>query len=118
MEIEAPRSLLVLKPSSFGDIVHTLPAVARLKAAWPECRISWLANTEWMPLLSGNPDVAEVIGISQTEVPGMERSLEGGKVAANGDCRSKAGPRRGFSRIAAFGGGRTRQQGANAHRAG
>ncbi len=61
METEAPRSLLVLKPSSFGDIVHTLPAVARLKAAWPKCRISWLANTEWMPLLNGNPDLAEVI---------------------------------------------------------
>ncbi len=52
---------MILKPSSFGDIIHTLPAVARLKSAWPSCRISWLVNTEWAPLLTGNPDVDEVI---------------------------------------------------------
>lgn len=61
LQTEAPRTLLVLKPGSFGDIIHTLPAVARLKAAWPGCRISWLVNTEWMPLVSGNPDVDELI---------------------------------------------------------
>ncbi len=70
MEIEAPRSLLVLKPSSFGDIVHTLPAVACLKAAWPACRISWLVNTEWMPLLADNPDVDEVIEFPRREFRG------------------------------------------------
>lgn len=51
----------MLKPSSLGDIVHTLPAVARLKAAQPGWRISWLVNTEWAPLLEGNPDLDEVI---------------------------------------------------------
>ena len=61
MENARPRSLLVIKPSSFGDIVHTLPAVSRLKAAWPDCRVSWVANTEWMPLLAGNPAVDEVV---------------------------------------------------------
>ena len=66
-----PGTLLVLKPSSFGDIVHTLPAVARLKAAWPDCRISWLANTEWMPLLQGNPDVDEIIEFPRSEFRGL-----------------------------------------------
>ena len=56
-----PRSLLILKPSSFGDIIHTLPAVARLKAAWPATRLSWLVNPEWAPLLAENADVDEVI---------------------------------------------------------
>ncbi len=79
MEIEVPRSLLVLKPSSFGDIVHTLPAVARLKVAWPECRISWLANTEWMPLLNGNPDVAEVIEFPRREFRGWGGAWEATK---------------------------------------
>lgn len=60
-KIEAPQSILILKPSSFGDIIHTLPAVARLKTAWPSCRFSWLVNPEWAPLLTENPDVNEVI---------------------------------------------------------
>ena len=57
----APRSILVLKPSSFGDIIHTLPAVARLRTCWPDGKISWLVNPEWSPLLCGNPVVDEVL---------------------------------------------------------
>lgn len=60
----------MVKPSSLGDIVHTLPAVARLKAARPGWRISWLVNTEWAPLLEGNPDVDEVIAFPRGEFRG------------------------------------------------
>ena len=60
----------MLKPSSFGDIIHTLPAVARLKTAWPECRVSWLVNPEWSPLLDGNPDVSEIIPFPRGEFRG------------------------------------------------
>ena len=59
--IGTPHSILVLKPSSFGDIIHTLPAVARLRACWPESKISWLVNPEWSPLLRGNPVVDDVL---------------------------------------------------------
>lgn len=55
-----PESILILKPSSLGDIIHTLPAVAALRAHWPKARISWLVNPEWAPLLIDNPVVDEV----------------------------------------------------------
>lgn len=58
---KAPRSILVIKPSSFGDVIHTLPAVAFLKRTWPEARLSWVINPEWVSLLEGNPDVAHLI---------------------------------------------------------
>ena len=61
MTSEPPSSVLVLKPSSFGDIIHTLPAVARLKSVWPAARLSWLVNSEWTPLLEGNPDLESVL---------------------------------------------------------
>ncbi len=35
--------------------------MARLKTAWPTCRFAWLINTEWAPLLAGNPDVDEIV---------------------------------------------------------
>jgi ADP-heptose:LPS heptosyltransferase len=55
-----PRSILVIKPSSLGDVVHTLPAVARVREAHPEASITWVINPEWAPLLRGNPDIDHV----------------------------------------------------------
>jgi len=56
----APASVLVLKPSSLGDVIHTLPAVAALKRHWPATRVQWLVNPEWSPFLTRNPVVDEV----------------------------------------------------------
>jgi ADP-heptose:LPS heptosyltransferase len=56
-----PASILILKPSSLGDIVHTLPAVDALRKHWPQARLSWLVNPEWAPLLQDNPAVDEVL---------------------------------------------------------
>ena len=58
---EAPGSILILKPSSLGDIVHTLPAVCALRRRWPTASIRWLVNPEWAPLLRGNPAVDETL---------------------------------------------------------
>jgi heptosyltransferase I len=54
------RSILIIKPSSLGDIVHTLPAAALLRDAYPEARITWVINPEWAPLLRGNKSVDHV----------------------------------------------------------
>jgi heptosyltransferase I len=53
-------SLLIIKPSSLGDIVHTLPAVALLRDACPGAGITWVINPEWAPLLRGNKSVDHV----------------------------------------------------------
>ena len=66
----SPRSVLVVKPSSLGDVVHTLPAVSLLKRAWPETRLRWIVNPEWAPLLEGNPDVDEIILFPRRELSG------------------------------------------------
>ncbi len=44
-----------------GDVIHTLPAVADLRSAFPAARIAWIVDSRWKPLLDGNPDVDEVI---------------------------------------------------------
>lgn len=69
------RSVLVIKPSSLGDVVHTLPAVARLKRAFPMAHLSWLVNPEWAPLLEGNPYVDEVIHFPRRELSGLRGIL-------------------------------------------
>jgi len=67
----APRSILIIKPSSLGDVVHTLPAVAMLKRRWPASRLTWLVNPEWAPLLEGNPHVDEVAIFPRGEFRGF-----------------------------------------------
>lgn len=62
--------LLVLKPSSLGDIVHTLPAVAALRAQHPDARITWMVNSEWAPLLQGNPHVTDTLVFPRQEFRG------------------------------------------------
>src|SRR3982074_2032006 len=54
------NSILIIKPSSLGDVVHTLPAVAAIRDAFPLATITWLINPEWAPLLRGNQDVNHV----------------------------------------------------------
>jgi heptosyltransferase-1 len=66
-----PADVLVLKPSSFGDIVHTLPAVHFLKLAMPGARFHWVVNPEWAPLLAGNPDLAPIIEFPRRALRGL-----------------------------------------------
>jgi len=49
----APRfnSLLVVRLSAMGDIIHTLPAAAALRRAFPYATLGWLVEERWAELL-------------------------------------------------------------------
>ena len=49
-----PRLLLV-KLSSLGDVVHTLPTLEALRLAYPQGHITWLVEEAFAPLLTGHP---------------------------------------------------------------
>ncbi|PYK79772.1 MAG: hypothetical protein DME38_06050 [Verrucomicrobia bacterium] len=55
-----PLKILIIKPSSLGDVVHTLPAVAAIRDAHADSEITWVINPEWAPLLRGNRDIDHV----------------------------------------------------------
>lgn len=65
------RHILLLKPSSLGDIVHTLPAVSALRAHHPQARITWMVNPEWAPLLEDNPDINDTMIFPRADFRGM-----------------------------------------------
>lgn len=65
------KSILIIKPSSLGDVVHTLPAVAAIREANPQAKITWVINPEWAPLLRGNPDVDHVHIFPRGEFRGL-----------------------------------------------
>jgi lipopolysaccharide heptosyltransferase I len=54
-----PRILLV-KLSSFGDVLHALPTLEALRDAYPTAHITWLVEAAYAPLLSGHPALDEV----------------------------------------------------------
>lgn len=47
--------ILIVKLSSLGDIVHTLPAVAWLRRACPEAEITWIVERPFAAVLEGSP---------------------------------------------------------------
>jgi ADP-heptose:LPS heptosyltransferase len=65
------KSILIIKPSSLGDVVQTLPAVAAVRDAHPRAVITWVINPEWAPLLRGNPDVNHVHIFPRGEFRGL-----------------------------------------------
>ena len=65
------RSILIIKPSSLGDIVHTLPAVALIRDAHPQADITWVINPEFAPLLRGNPSVDHVHLFPRSDFSGL-----------------------------------------------
>lgn len=65
------RSALIVKPSSLGDIVHTLPAVHAIRQAQPHLKMRWLANTEWTPLLQNTNWLDEVIPFPRKSFRGL-----------------------------------------------
>ena len=55
------ENILIIKPSSLGDIILALPALSALRKNFPGAKISWLVRTEFAPLLKNHPDLNETI---------------------------------------------------------
>jgi heptosyltransferase-1 len=46
------RSLLIVRMSAMGDIIHAMPAVAALREVFPKATIGWVVEERWAELLS------------------------------------------------------------------
>lgn len=68
-----PRLLLV-KLSSLGDVIHTLPTLEALRSLYPEAHITWLVEEAQAPVLTGHPALDEVWPLPRLR-PGKGRFL-------------------------------------------
>jgi len=55
------RRILLIKPSSLGDVIHALPVLHALRLRFPSARIDWLINKSLASLLEGHPKLSNVI---------------------------------------------------------
>ena len=53
--------ILILKPSSLGDVVQALPVLRMIKRHLPASEIYWWIDSRLAPLLEGDPDLAGVV---------------------------------------------------------
>jgi heptosyltransferase-1 len=53
--------ILIVKPSSLGDVIHALPTVNLLRRQFPDAHIAWLINSELSSLLKRCPVINDRI---------------------------------------------------------
>lgn len=53
--------ICIIKPSSLGDVIHSLPVLAALRQACPEAYIGWVVAPASASLLEGHPQIDEVL---------------------------------------------------------
>ena len=58
---ETVKNILIIKPSSLGDIVMALPALSALRRNFPQSRISWLVRPEFAAVLEKHPYLTDII---------------------------------------------------------
>ena len=75
-----PRRICIIKPSSLGDVVHSLPILPELRKLWPDAHLSWVVAGSFRSLLENRADLDRVIpydkgpsGISMKGVRGLSR---------------------------------------------
>jgi lipopolysaccharide heptosyltransferase I len=56
-----PRSICILRLSSIGDVIHTIPVVDLLKERFPNARITWVAEKTMTPLLNHHPGIDQLL---------------------------------------------------------
>ena len=68
--------ILIVKLGSIGDIVHTLPALAALRAAMPHSEISWVVERRSAEILRDNPLLDRLI---EVDTKALRRGLMSGE---------------------------------------
>jgi lipopolysaccharide heptosyltransferase I len=65
-------NVLIVKLGAIGDIVHTLPALAAMRKAMPDSRISWAVEKRSAEILRDNPQIDELIEVDTRNLRGKK----------------------------------------------
>lgn len=66
--------ILIVKPSSLGDVIHALPVLDGLRRQYPDAKIDWVIGTPFVSLLSGHPQLDEIIEFDRRRFGRLWRS--------------------------------------------
>jgi heptosyltransferase I len=71
----AEQSFLAVRLGSLGDIVHTFPAVAALRASFPASRIVWVTHPRWVSLVRSSDLTAEIWPVDTRSYASVKTTL-------------------------------------------
>jgi lipopolysaccharide heptosyltransferase I len=55
------QRILLIKPSALGDVIHTVPVLAKLRQRYPEARIDWMLNPGIADWVGHHPAISNVL---------------------------------------------------------
>lgn len=78
--LDSPTSIAIIRPSSLGDVVRAVPALASVRRAYPNARIDWIVNDTFAPAISHHPALSNVIPFPRKRIGDHLRRAEFGPV--------------------------------------
>lgn len=54
------KKILVIRFSSFGDVLQTLSVIGKIHNTWPQAEIHWVTRAEFLPLIAAHPGLKKV----------------------------------------------------------
>ena len=69
--LHPPHRILLIKPSSMGDVIHALPVATALHQAWPKAEICWLIHPALQDLVKSHSAVANTILFPRDQFRGI-----------------------------------------------
>jgi lipopolysaccharide heptosyltransferase I len=69
--------ILLIKPSALGDVVHTIPVLAKLRARYPRARIDWLLTPENADLMRHHPALSAAVVFDRRKLETFGRRMDG-----------------------------------------
>ena len=60
--MQAPRSIVIVKLSAIGDVLHGVPVAVAAKRAFPGTRIGWVVEGRAADVLAGHPAIDHLFG--------------------------------------------------------
>ncbi|MRR36764.1 hypothetical protein EG829_19290, partial [bacterium] len=95
--------ILIIKLDAMGDVLRTTCLLPCMAERWPHAGIAWITRRESLPMLEGNPYLAEVIeyGADALLAIGTRRfdrviNLDAGKISAGFASMAKAKQKIGY----------------------
>lgn len=59
------KKVLVIRFSSFGDVLQSLSIAGALNRAWPDCKIHWVTRKDFSPLVETHPLIQKVWSVEK-----------------------------------------------------
>ena len=80
--MHSPRSIVIVKLSAIGDVLHGVPVAVAAKRAFPDCRIGWVVEGRAADVLAGHPAIDHLFRMprgwlkSASQVLSLKRQLQ------------------------------------------